>query len=473
MKHRRSEIEQEKAESPSGRGEGSEENKNADRDRANHPEKACKDVSFIDVSQTGHDTEHHCDSVAGFAFRGLRRAARPITAVAAFRVFRQKMTAIRARHLVACGRFEPRSRRIRVFHLHTYRKSQVAPNSSSKETILCLLMNSKREACGMYQARSPRYLWLLARLRKAIRDDVRFFLFLMLSSHAFAGGLDPYARLVLADSSGARRDGVRVTYLGTNGYQFEFKGHALLVDPYFSRVDLLSAAVGSRIQPNPDHINDGLRHLAPRADAILVTHGHFDHLLDIPAVIAKTRARLIASASSVDLAKRAGASSGNAVKPGDVRRIGPWKICVLPATHDRLFGKVPFDQPHSQTGPPQRAADWTCGEPLAFLIEVNGQRIYVDSGGTPAHLPPNERVDLAILGMALPDSRARLVAALAHLQPRYFLPSHQDDFFRPLSAGFQFGPLTDFPFVERRCTQQNRSRLILLDYFRPWTLPKA
>ena len=127
----------------------------------------------------------------------------------------------------------------------------------------------------------------------------------------------------------------------------------------------------------------------------------------------------------------------------------------------------------AKAGPPQRAADWICGEPLAFLIEVNGQRIYIDSGGTPAQLPPNERVDLAILGMALPDSRARLAAALARLQPRYVLPSHQDDFFRPLSAGFQFGPLTDFPFVQRESAQQNRSRLILLDYFRPWTLPKA
>jgi L-ascorbate metabolism protein UlaG (beta-lactamase superfamily) len=270
---------------------------------------------------------------------------------------------------------------------------------------------------------------------------------------------------------------VRVTYLGTNGYQFEVKGHALLVDPYFSRVDLFSVALGLRIQPNAARIKDGLRHLASgncRTDAILVTHGHFDHLLDVPTVMAKTRARLVASASSVNLAKRAGASAGDAVKPGDVRRISPWKIRVLRATHDRLFGKVPFDR-HEQrsAGPPQRAADWICGEPLAFLIEVNGQRIYIDSGGTPMQLPPNERVDLAILGMALPDSRARLHAALERLHPRYILPSHQDDFFRPLSAGFQFGSLTDFPFVERECAQQNRSRLILLDYFRPWTLPAA
>jgi L-ascorbate metabolism protein UlaG (beta-lactamase superfamily) len=302
---------------------------------------------------------------------------------------------------------------------------------------------------------------------------VRFFFFLTLATHAFGAGIGSYVHLVAADSPGVVREGVRVTYLGTNGYQLEFRGHALLVDPYFSRVDLLSVALGSRIQPNASRVNDGLRHLVPKTDAILVTHGHFDHLLDVSAMMSNMPARLIASASSIDLAKRAGASSGDAVKPGDVRRIGPWKIRVLSATHDRLFGKVPFDRPSSQAGPPQRAADWICGEPLAFLIEVNSQRIYIDSGGTPAQLPPNERVDLAILGMALPDSRARLAGALARLQPRYILPSHQDDFFRPLSAGFQFGQMTDFPFVLHQCAQQNRGRLILLDYFQPWTLPKT
>ena len=341
---------------------------------------------------------------------------------------------------------------------------------------MCCSERYRLAVCALVAAvatlRDDIFLFHIRQIR-VIRRAMRCFLLLLaFAAQAFADGLIAYPQLVVADTPGTARDGVRVTYLGTNGYRFEFKGNVLLVDPYFSRLDLLSVALGSSIQPNVSRINEGVRHLAPRADAILVTHGHFDHLLDVPAVMAKTGAHLIASTSSVDLAKRAGASSVDAVKPGDVRRIGPWKINVLSATHDRLFGKVPYDRPHSQTNAPQRAADWICGEPLAFLIAVNGQRIYIDSGGTGAQLPPNERVDLAILGVALPDSRQRLAAALRRLHPRYTLPSHQDDFFRPLSAGFQFAPLSDFTFVQRESARQSRSRLILLDYFRPWTLPK-
>jgi hypothetical protein len=57
------------------------------------------------------------------------------------------------------------------------------------------------------------------------------------------------------------------------------------------------------------------------------------------------------------------------------------------------------------------------------------------------------------------------------LRPRFVLPSHQDDFFRPLNQGFRFGLLTDFPSV-RKCFRERGlpGRVILLDYFKPWTL---
>jgi hypothetical protein len=72
-------------------------------------------------------------------------------------------------------------------------------------------------------------------------------------------------------------------------------------------------------------------------------------------------------------------------------------------------------------------------------------------------------------------SRSRVLPALRKLQPRYFLPSHQDNFFRPLSDGFRFGPLTRFNAVLRSVKEYQSeplrpTRLILLDYFAPWTL---
>jgi len=84
-------------------------------------------------------------------------------------------------------------------------------------------------------------------------------------------------------------------------------------------------------------------------------------------------------------------------------------------------------------------------------IEAAGKRIYIDSGGVPG-APPSAaigHVDLAILGVALPDSRQRFAEAVRRLSPRYILPSHQDDLLAPLSGGFVFGKLTNFPQLLR------------------------
>jgi L-ascorbate metabolism protein UlaG (beta-lactamase superfamily) len=219
-----------------------------------------------------------------------------------------------------------------------------------------------------------------------------------------------------------------------------------------------------------------MSHLNKAADAILVTHAHFDHLLDAPNLMRLTHARLIAGPTAVALVQSLGISATHclAVKPGAVQRLGPWTIRVFAAQHDRLLGSVPFPNKEPKlSGPPVRPSDWSVGEPLAFVIEAHGKRIYIESGGVPG--APLDRtigqVDLAIIGVALSDSRRRFPEVVRQLHPRYVLPSHQDDFFQPFDRGFVFGPLTSFSEVVRTARAEHLpGRLVLMDYFQPWTI---
>jgi L-ascorbate metabolism protein UlaG (beta-lactamase superfamily) len=298
---------------------------------------------------------------------------------------------------------------------------------------------------------------------------------LLISLNTTLADLGKYSQFVKADpapaTSGPPRHGVRITYLGTNAYLLESRDGILLLDPYFSRQSLVRIAL--KLEPIAEtHLIGQWTREHPKIDAVLVTHGHIDHLFDVPPIIRATSATLIASRASVRLAQAAGVPEQltRTVQPGSTVFMRRAIIHVLPAAHDRIFGVTPFNGPVKNL-PPRKIDDWVLGDPLAFLIEMGDKRIFINSGGrrdrpVAFNTAP---VDLAIVGVASPDAVAAFPGTIAQLNPRYILPSHQDNFFRPLQNGFAFLPLTDFPAV-RRAAAATRGQLILLDYFKPWTL---
>ncbi len=209
---------------------------------------------------------------------------------------------------------------------------------------------------------------------------------------------------------------------------------------------------------------------ADRATVILVGHGHYDHLLDVPYIAThRAKSAIIFGGPSIirmlmgdrDLRSNAGRLvSISAEEAGNSTRYGDWfyspdsafRFIALVAGHAATYmigplgytfasGTVSTDMKHL----PRTAAEWKLGEPFAFLIDVlSGSprrtvfRIYFEDApsepplGFPSHTLQVERgVDLAILCAATssnvtaaPDSLLRV------LQPAAVMVTHWESFFR-------------------------------------------
>ncbi len=299
-----------------------------------------------------------------------------------------------------------------------------------------------------------------------------------------SAGFGAHAALVVPAPSGSPETipaappsrGVRVTYFGTNSYVLQSRDGTVLVDPYFSRVGPLWAlALGKPFSPHAARIEEGFRYLPPRADLILVTHAHFDHLGDVPKVATRTGAVVALSPTGRNLAIAAGANRKQLTPmlAGERRSFGKISVTALDADHTRVLGREVYPGTLSRPpAEPRRISDWVVGEPLAWLVEMGGKRIYIESGGV-RKLPPTGigPVDLAIIGVPTKESLPRFPRAVRLLQPRFLLPSHQDDFGKPLDRGFHFSIPSDMKAVRRAHAQGALpGQLILLDYYRPWLL---
>ena len=79
--------------------------------------------------------------------------------------------------------------------------------------------------------------------------------------------------------------GVTLRWLGVAGWEMAFDGHVVYFDPYLSRFDYVHN--GGRLAANPAAI-DGLiagGRLTGPPEVILVSHGHWDHLSDVPTLL--------------------------------------------------------------------------------------------------------------------------------------------------------------------------------------------
>lgn len=160
---------------------------------------------------------------------------------------------------------------------------------------------------------------------------------------------------------------MKITFYGHAALGIKVAGKHILVDPFISA------------NPLAEHIDiDSLK-----ADYILLTHAHGDHILDVEAIAKRTNAVIVSNAEI------AGYYSSKGLQAHPMNHGGSWSFD---------FGKVKYvNAIHSSSFP-----DGTYGgNPGGFVIEGEHKNIYV-AGDTALTMdmkliPMRTKLDLAIL----------------------------------------------------------------------------
>ena len=237
--------------------------------------------------------------------------------------------------------------------------------------------------------------------------------------------------------------GLELEWLGVSGYRLTFEEHTLFIDPYFSRVPLRSLLLRRQAIPDPRTLDRFLR--APgEVVGVLVGHTHFDHAVDAPEIARRFGCPVYGSSSLVTLMGLHGLhEQAVEVVPYETYELGPFEVSFTPSRHSKLLLglAVPYDGEltcdHLEGLTPSA---YRCGQVWGIRIEVAGMSFYHQGSADLLDDAIRERgVDVFLAGIAgrsfTPDYWKRI---LPRIDPQIVVPTHYDDFFKPLGEGIEF-----------------------------------
>jgi L-ascorbate metabolism protein UlaG (beta-lactamase superfamily) len=228
-------------------------------------------------------------------------------------------------------------------------------------------------------------------------------------------------------------------WLGTAGFRIACEDKVILIDPYLTR--------NERARPVQD--------LTPAdmadADYIFLSHGHFDHIADIPAIMETSKAEIYCSSVSAQtlMSKGVLAGSMHTLSGGDSVSLEGFSVSVTECQHIRFDLKlivktVPRILKEGRDLRPL-TREMPAGPVLNHFFSFGDLSVlHLGSLG----LKPGQ---VASLGIASPDilliplqghsDICRLAAELAAaIGPRAAVPEHHDDFFPPVSRMIDIEP---------------------------------
>jgi len=279
-------------------------------------------------------------------------------------------------------------------------------------------------------------------------------------------------------------DPLTLKYLGAAGWEISDGTTSILIDPYRPRING-PVPPGGHSMPGDTRRAYGWSDIASpdvavidahikRADFILITHTHYDHVLDVPYIALKTRAIVIGTESTENVMRAYSVPEEQlvTVRGGEDYEFGTFSLKVIPSIHSSLDHKRYFS---SATAPAGMKAPLTLeqihpeGGTLAYFIRFDRHQILVFGG---MNYIEREIVglepDVALVGAGasrkeIYDYSGRLMRDLHY--PPLVLPTHWDNFLAPYSASQQTNLDALQSFVQEIAAASPKTKVIVPKYF--------
>ena len=237
--------------------------------------------------------------------------------------------------------------------------------------------------------------------------------------------------------------GLEIEWLGVSGYRLSAESKTIFIDPYLSRVPFSELLRRRAALPDPAALDRFVR--APgEVVGVLVGHTHFDHAVDAPAIARRFSCKAYGSDSLLRLMALHGlAESTVEVEPYRSYELGPFEVSFTPSVHSKLLLglAVPYDGDltceHLDALSP---AAYRCGQVWGISIKVAGVHLYHQGSANLIDEAIRVRdVDVFLAGIAgrsfTDDYWQRIIP---RLDPKVVVPTHYDNFFRPLGQRMEF-----------------------------------
>lgn len=218
---------------------------------------------------------------------------------------------------------------------------------------------------------------------------------------------------------------IGIRWLGTAGFEIRTPDRTLLIDPYLTRAPIMTLLFG-HLEP------DRAALAALDADLILIGHSHFDHLLDAPAISARTGAPILASSDACVIATSLDRARCLAAPIERRFRRDGFELTAIRASHGETLIGVPIDgtndRPITRT---PHVLEMRTGPVLIWVVRTGGVTIvHASTAGLPIdplafrkHVP--EGADVLLLALALRDNSPGYTRHLIDaLDPKVIIPHH-------------------------------------------------